>query len=221
MATKLPAFLRRSRRWKRKVFGPRKGDVLFTSGADWWNNARVQYGLDDLDLYAEGYKKAADIVARSVSRTRSSQDFLVYPVSFLYRHHLELMLKMIIRDGRRLLDKPNLPTNHHKLEPLWREARPLIEEVWPDDPRSDLDAAARLIDQFEKADPHSTAFRYHKDRDGNRSLPRGLSHINLRNLRQVVGRLSELLSGISCGFTYYLDIKDDTEDAQGGWGEGG
>lgn len=193
----------------RRLPWPRKGDKVFTSADDWWNNARLRLSPDDMVLYADGYKEAADIVTRYVARHRRSQDFLVYPCAFLYRQHIELELKMIIRDGARLLDEKEERSLHHGLGSLWQEARRIIERVWPDGAKKDLDVAGELIAQFEQIDPHGTAFRYAHDRKGNRSIPKDVSHINLRNLSQVVGRLSALLDGVSDGLAAYLEMREE------------
>src|SRR5207245_1195494 len=95
---------------------PRAGDVLFHSGDDWWHNACLNYGGNSWELYASGYKDAADILSERVFETRRHADFLIYPITFLYRHYLELRLKEMIVAGQALLDQtPDL--NHvHKID---------------------------------------------------------------------------------------------------------
>jgi hypothetical protein len=58
-----------------------------------------------LDLFAEGYKTAADILVKQVVEHSSHQDTLVYPIVFLYQQHIELRFKEIIREGLSLLDE--------------------------------------------------------------------------------------------------------------------
>ena len=74
---------------------PRKSDVLFGSGTDWQANACVN-GIDDLAAYQNGYRRAALHLAEYVCDAGRGQDFLVYPIVYLYRHHIELTLKSII-----------------------------------------------------------------------------------------------------------------------------
>jgi hypothetical protein len=62
---------------------------------DWKNNACLRNG--DEYAYREGYRKGAQILVRAVEETQSDQDFLVYPIVFLYRHHIELALKRVIK----------------------------------------------------------------------------------------------------------------------------
>jgi hypothetical protein len=47
--------------------------------------------------YTIGYKEAADILVGHVESTGRRADKLGYPILFLYRHHLELVVKSLIR----------------------------------------------------------------------------------------------------------------------------
>jgi hypothetical protein len=94
--------------------------------------------------------------------------------------------------------------------PLWRRCRSLIERVWPEGDRADLDAAQAVIEQFDQKDPGSTAFRYPVDRDGNRSLPTK-ERINLRHMAAVMERNAALLDACSMEFQVCLDRKWEAE----------
>jgi hypothetical protein len=50
------------------------------------------------------------------------------------------------------------------------------------------------------------AFRYPEDRDGNPSLP-GISNINLRNVKEVIGKIAIILDGASTQIDVYLSYK--------------
>lgn len=62
----------------------------FTPDPDSYMNA---YSGGDWDTYAMGYKRAGDILVQYVADNDWDQDFLVYPITFLYRQYLELRLK--------------------------------------------------------------------------------------------------------------------------------
>jgi hypothetical protein len=189
---------------------PRKGDQLFKADVDWWHNACLNYLHDDWTLYSEGYKRAGDLLVEHMKESRSYQDFLVYPIVFLYRQYIELRLKELIRDGNQLIDNPKKFPKHHKIDELWKHCRRILEKVWPEGPAEDLDAVEECIHQFSEKDPTSMAFRYPTDKNGNRSLP-SLSHINLRNLSEVMARISSLLDGTSMAISVYLENKQETE----------
>jgi hypothetical protein len=73
---------------------PRKSDVLFGSGTDWQTNACVN-GIGDSVAYQDGYRRAALQLAEYVCDAGRGQDFLVYPIVYLYRHHIELALNLL------------------------------------------------------------------------------------------------------------------------------
>src|SRR5262245_27116320 len=118
----------------------RAGDKPFDAGPDWFNNACVGWGRCHEDLYVRGYERAAEVLIDRVSGSGGDADVLIYPIVFLYRHHLELRLKQIIRLGHALFhEKTQLP-HSHGLVVLWRKCRPMLERFWPNAPRGDLDA---------------------------------------------------------------------------------
>jgi hypothetical protein len=188
---------------------PRAGDVLFSGGGDWFN-ACVGWKRNQWFGYAEGYRRAADLLVQHIADTQRDQDFLIYPIVFLYRQAVEVALKHLIWIGAQLLDKqPELP-KHHRLVPLWRQCRPIIEQVWPDGPKQDLDAVGAVLDQFEARDPVSTVFRYPVTKEGWVSLS-GNERIDLRNFAEVANRVFSLLDACANGFREYLQHKWEME----------
>lgn len=188
---------------------PTEGDLLFTSDQpDWHNNACLNWTEGDI-LHIEGYKLAADQLVRSIEAGGNDQDFLVYPIVFLYRHHLELLLKSLRALGSRLYEWDLDDEAHHKLPRLWRDCRKVIDKTWPDAPESDADVVEELIAEFTAIDPNSIAFRYSKSKKGERSLPAHLTHLNLRHLRETMDKLSLFLQAALTGVAVGLDVKED------------
>ena len=191
----------------------RINEPLFTSKAapdpDWYLNACLHVTPETWDTYAEGYKRAGDILVQYVIDNNRDQDFLVYPIVYLYRQYLELRLKELIFVGSRLLDQnAKLPT-HHDLLRLWRQVRPLIEEVWPNSQTNNyLDAIEDRLEELSSVDPGSYAFRYPQDIQGSPTLV-GIRHINLRQLRDVIQGISNVLDGSSIGMGEYLKAKHE------------
>ena len=182
---------------------------LFSSGDgshDWQLTACLNFSFNQRHGYIEGYKRAAEILIAHVGEERRDQDYLVYPIVFMYRQHLELQLKSIILHARKLLQKPEEghPT-HHKLNCLWSLAKGLTREVWADhgDP-PEFAVADHFIEQFSIVDPGSMAFRYPDQTDGTPSLP-GIKHINLGHLQQCTNLLIPFLDGVACGVECMLD----------------
>ena len=102
---------------------PRKGDRLFRDDlSDYHNNACLSLGGDPFP-YAEGYRRAAEILVHYVNDNGQDQDFLVFPILFLYRHHLELAMKRIIGRLPRLLNRELTSRDRAAQEP--QPKRPL------------------------------------------------------------------------------------------------
>src|SRR5262245_12930551 len=187
---------------------PRKGDLLFLAGDDWWHNACVGWSHEQWQGYAEGYRLAADLLVQHVSDTKSNQDFLIYPIVFLYRQAIEVALKYLLLTGSQLLDlKPVIP-NQHRLVPLWKQCRVILERVWPEGPKEELDAVGEVLHQFDGRDPVSTVFRYPVDTSGRASLSVS-EQINIRNFSEVANRVFSLLDASGSGVSEYLQHKRD------------
>jgi hypothetical protein len=110
---------------------PRKGDDPLALDSDWWHNACLNcWGSETpWSVYAEGFKLAGHAAVAVVEAKQVDQDLLVYPVMFNYRHYIELALKGLIRDARRLLDEPGGAPAGHDLMALWNTARPLLRRM--------------------------------------------------------------------------------------------
>ena len=79
----------------------------------------------DLHLYAAGFREGAETLLGVVRSTGHSQDLLVYPIVYSLRHSVELLLKQVIRAGRRLVDEPgDFPDGHRLNNPSGARANP-------------------------------------------------------------------------------------------------
>lgn len=170
------------------------GDTLFASGLDWETEAQVGWSLDSFLTYAMGYKKAADSVVAAVETRDVAADLAVYPVCFLYRHHIELMLKALINLGRQLKDRSGGYPQNHKIRELWKICRPLLEHACPERKPEDTQSVEDCILEFASLDPSGEAFRYGEDKSGSPSFGT-TTQFNLRNMRDVMRRLSGFLTG--------------------------
>jgi len=145
-----------------------------------WFDACLGWTQDQWFGYAEGYKRAADLITQHILHTERDQDFLIFPIVFLYRQAIEIALKHLIYTGKQLTNlSPGVPA-HHRLTALWEIGRPIIEKVWPDGPKQDLKAVTDVLQQFEFKDPTSTLFRYPITKDGNASFLRN-ERMNISN----------------------------------------
>ncbi len=199
---------------------PRKGDKLFRGDLrDWKNNACLRDG--DEYAYREGYRRGAQVLIRAVEETGSDQDFLVYPIVFLYRHHIELALKRIIRQTPYLIERPltKAEEDHlggHRLDLLWQDFKPKTSEVtkaagWSELPPEDIEGIDDYVRQVSEIDPASFSLRYAHSKKGDPSLPKDMTHINLRHFGDLMERLANYLSGLEAAMCDLAGLKHDYE----------
>jgi len=185
-----------------KSLPPRKSDVLFGSAKNWQASACVASGFDDI-IYQDGYRQAALHLVEYVCDKGSSQVLLVYPIIYLYRHHIELTLKSIIGTSYCLLgqsSKSDVLTKHD-LSKLWALARPLLDPICKlagesAFPSEDIEGIDSYIRQIHEHDPNGQHFRYATTTKGMPSLRSGLSQINIYELSKHLEKMADYLEGI-------------------------
>lgn len=171
------------------------GQKLFVRGDDWQNNAMLGWAPYPMDIYAAGYKDAADAILYALSERRTNLDSVIYPLVFLYRQGLELQIKLILALARQLANSPAKEDHSHSLVPMWAELRTLLNELTPHACDQEVPAMEQFLHQLAEIDPQSFSFRYPEDKKGQLSLP-DLHHINVRHLSEVMDSMFMLLSGI-------------------------
>ena len=154
-------------------------------------------------FYVNGYKDAADLLVTHVGEGDSRK--LGYPIAFLYRQHLELALKSLIRESRRVLGWDEAFPKTHRIDELWRLCIDLLNEISPATLENDeISHTTRLIADFCTVDPTSEAFRYPESKD--RIAPWFNVQITLTAMKDVVGKISLLLD---CIDTHISTQEDD------------
>jgi hypothetical protein len=179
-------------------------------------NACLNYGLDTWMVYADGYWRAAELLVEHVEATQADQDFLIFPVLFLYRQYVELRLKQLAKSASDLLGRPYTISHSHKLGALWSEAARRLTEVGRafgdrPDPRQLADTKRRIRD-LELVDPESMAFRYPEDRDRQAHLE-GIAYINFGVVRAEMKRIAEVLDGAELSLSVMRDWRDEAISA--------
>lgn len=178
---------------KSRLFRAGKGRKYFTT------NACLNY-MDSSFPYRFGYREAADILIAHVEETGTHQDALVFPIIFLFRHHLELFLKAIIVTMRHVLDLQT-PTSSelmtHDLRQLWNWAKPLIAELGENSPyfRDCVRDGNRVFAEFQRFDKKAETFRFARSRSGQPHLPE-FRVINIRIFRDECDQIAGFLEGV-------------------------
>lgn len=207
---------------------PRKGDRLFRDDLpDFCNNARLKpWGDDGQTAYTEGYLRGATaLVAHVLAAGGHEKHFLVYPIIFLYQHHLELALKRIIRRAPRLLRRKltGAERSHldkHRLDLLWQDLKPMFTEVfksvgWERPDQADVEGVDDYICQISELAPDGFAWRYAHSKEGNRSLPKDSKPINLRHFAEMMDRLVSYIDGIDTATSAVEEWQDEMEAEYG------
>lgn len=175
---------------KREIYPP-----LFMPDDDWQNNAKLNI-CHGLDLFAEGYKKAADVLVTYVKESEQDLDYLVYPIVFLYRHYLELIFKEIIQEGNQLLVGNNSIPHGHKLNDFWGQVKHIINVIWPNKAVDEFRHIDHIVNEFCAVDLRSDSFRYPVNKSGDNQLSH-LSLLNVRHLSEEIDKAYEFLYGVS------------------------
>jgi len=208
-----------------KPISPRREDRLFRDDLpDWRTTAHLNTNLwaDPKNGYMEGYRRAAELLVLHVGERGNDKDVLVYPIIFLYRHHVELMLKSIILQLPYLLNEPlfedekRLAMQSHKLDELWKLLKPKLEAVcktvgWQKMDKADIDGIDSYIRQLTAYDPNSFSFRYAYSTKGDPSLPKKVCGINLSHFAEMMERLSTFLYGWDIALGEVIENKNEME----------
>ncbi len=210
---------------------PRKADVLFGGGDDWQTNACIAHWHDAEWAYSSGFRRAAGYLAAQVCDSGSEQDTLIYPIVYLYRHHVELVLKSIIETasallGQELPERDLRKLDQHGLAELWYVAKPLLDPVCerannPPFPPDDLEGVGSYIGQIHAHDPDGQRFRYATTKlkgigSRRRSRLRGpalnpdLKLVNIRQFAIEMEKLADYLEGIQSWFGHLYEGQGDT-----------
>lgn len=180
---------------------PKKDDRAFESvpSAD---RARVEAFVMPSDgMYLVGFQRAADMIVTAAQTDGQGADDLFFPVAFLYRHHLELILKDLVRLGVRLgsLEECDCILGEHNLHKLWNKTRQLMKEVWSESPDDALKGVEQVVLEFHKLDPKGMAFRYARDKKGEPHLQDAPGRVDLCNLKATVDAVSRYLDATYTG----------------------
>ena len=177
---------------------------------DWWNNACLNYmrGGNTWTGYSMGYKNGADILCNHVDLTQRSQDTLIFPIIFLYRHYLELIIKEILSDCAKILEE-DIKFKHHNLSSYWEMVKSNCSRAVEDEIPSDMkDQIENVIRQLICVDKGSDAFRYPFRTDGTPTL-QGITHINIKQFSEQVSKASDALEAISSMLSVIVEMKSE------------
>ena len=211
---------------------PRKGDILFgdsvpASGS----SAHINITWADPEIgYTEGYRRGARLLVEHVVESQRDQDYLVYPIVFLYRHHIELALKNLILRAPYLMGRSLTSTEEkhrsrsHSLEVLWKDLKPMLTTIckaagWNKPDAADVEGIDSYIRQLTLLDANSYSFRYVHSTDGKPLLPPGLKYIDLGHFSEMLERLADYFDALDTSLTVLGEDKMEMEAWRSSYGD--
>lgn len=163
----------------------------------WIPNSAAQW-----HCYAHGYKEAAERLYESWLSI--SDDNLIFPLVFLYRHYVELRLKELLQSSEQLLGLPQGWQSDHDIAKLWSHLESYLVEIFPDESEIDLQNSARLLRELAEGDPFSFHFRYPESKKGKEHL-KDLERLDVVSFVDAIRKLSAFLDGASMAISVYQD----------------
>lgn len=209
-----------------KIRWPQKGDNPFFQGdtmSPGWTSIQWLASLNaDDSIFSMAFKEAGDKIVKEIHRDNDGRPADIYfmPITYLYRHSLELKLKHIIRLGCNLEllkcdDNITFLLEHHELHPLWNKARMIIESHWPDIEKRDLNAAGSIVQGFHNIDKSGQNLRYSQNLAGESTLNNMPESVDLAHLQDVFEAVFNFLDGCEMGLDEAVDFRNEMQSEFG------
>lgn len=165
--------------------------------------------------YQDGFqiaaRRLADLAVENGNSIDLPIDVLVYPIIFLYRHNIELLLKLLIKASRSFLrESTEKPEVGHRLHELWQTARPLLERCFDDADWSQNSIVSTLLGEFARMDPNGEAARYIANRKGEQHFAE-MKLLHVGHFAHVADRLSAYLAEILSGIESTDELRREAE----------
>ena len=176
----------------KKMPWPAKGKRAFVEGTD-MRDFQLSHFYDHTN-HGSAFMDAADALMETYQAMTLYREAFFFPIAYLYRHGLELLLKDLVRIGVFLQffkqEDVEVMLAGHPLAPLWNKARKLIEHRFPNSDPSPIKGTEAIINQFHQDDPSGQRLRYVLSKDGawhdHFTLPKKVDVQNLREQMQGV-----------------------------------
>jgi hypothetical protein len=169
----------------------------------------------ELALIGDAYYTGARRLLDAFEANAGYSDLDAYPIVFLCRHALELLIKAVLTTGSdfaSLLDDPSLkakgPYADHSLSKHIPQLKLVFEAVGWKDAFEQAGLAKgefeQIIEEFEKFDPRSFTFRYPINKDGSASLAEKHFVFSPKQFVETLDPILKSLSGACSGLEEYL-----------------
>lgn len=171
--------------------------------------------------YLVGYKAAADatyeaFIKADLSGDNEVTDTICYPLLFLYRHIIELVLKysyIELKPKRTAEEIKTFLKNGHNIEKLWENARPDFERL---SCRLGIDvdtsAIGHYIIELSKSDRNSMSYRYPIEKKEQKRFHNKGKYLDVRRLKERMDVFYNYMSEKIYELSKHLE--DDIYDAE-------
>jgi hypothetical protein len=196
---------------------PEADDVLFAfDSRDPMANACLNISWRPDLFYSSGYLEGARQLVHHVLRTHSDQDMLIFPIVFLYRHHVELLLKRLLMVTSSVVNKSlsAAEVKHlrkHRIDLLWNDVKQTLyascrgASAAPPT-KENVAGVDSYVKQLTNVDRDSQSFRYPTSNEGSATLS-GLTRINIRTFAERMESLCNFLGSIEGNLQLHLDFE--------------
>jgi hypothetical protein len=179
-------------------------------------NARLNSSWRPDLFYSLGYREGARRLVNHVLETYSDQHTMIFPIVYLYRHHIELVLKRLLVVASSVVDRQltNAELWHlskHRLDLLWDDLKPTLSASYrkanlAPPAKENMAGVDSYIRQLSSVDRESQSFRYSISSKGDSALA-GLTHINIRTLAEKMERLCDFFASVEGDLELHLDFE--------------
>jgi len=186
----------------RKSFQDMEGDSTDSKTKCFVEHAYNNY-TDDSKVSRE-YLRCANMAvwAQENDPEQPHPDGLFMPITYLYRHSIELALKSIINmmyNAKRIPELPQL--NNHKIIDLWKIVRPVLIKTWPNEDPAPINNTQALLESLQKIDKSGQNLRYSLNTSGGMTGKKYPKIIRLELLKQAMNEIHAFIT--SCESQYY------------------
>ena len=171
---------------------------IFDNGPNYNLNACVgnNGGPYTFYQYSLGYFESANIIVEQLFTDNHHIDLKIYPIVFMYRQYIELMLKHLSLIATNLFEDCARYSKGHDLFKRWEDLLKVIEkESDLELEEIDFSEISSLIREFNNLDPTGETFRYPTSKKGEYFLQE-ISVINIEVLYKKMKIIYEIFENI-------------------------
>jgi hypothetical protein len=185
-----------------KLFVPAKDET----------GAYVRHAECDLHAVAFGYREGARALRAGLEASHPYWDYAAFPLVFMYHHHLELMLKLVISLMYDIVEPGKHPPQTHDLNALFaimeQMAKQLESTSTSDSARSFLEHVGQQLHELNEFTQQGEAMRY-VSRSIKRSHPKEI-HLCMQSfdIDTFVARVETLCNSIEAMHSFVSDLRD-------------